>query len=77
MKLETNTMYIKLRVITESKKEEIEKINDDTLRVYLKEPAEMNMANSKVLELMKKYFNTNNIRLISGHHSPSKIISVD
>ena len=72
-----SVMYIKLRVITDSKKELIEKISDDTLRVNVKEPAEMNRANSRVLTLMKEYFKTNDVRLISGHHSPSKIIAVE
>lgn len=70
-------MYIKLRVFTKQKVEKIEKISEDTLRVYVKEEAEMNLANNKILELMKKYFKTNDVRLISGHHSPSKIISVN
>lgn len=70
-------MYIKLRVITDSKKELVEKISDDTLRVNVKEPAEMNRANSRILTLMKEYFKTNDVRLISGHHSPSKIIAVE
>ena len=70
-------MYIKLRVLTKSKKEEIEKISDDTFRVYVKEEAEMNLANNKVLKLMKEYFKTNDVRLVSGHHSPSKIIFVE
>ncbi len=70
-------MYIKLRVLTESKIEKIDEISKDTLRVYVKDKAENNRANNRILELMKDYFKTNNIRLISGHHSPSKIISVD
>lgn len=70
-------MYIKLRVLTESKKEEIEKISEDTLRVWVKEPAEDNRANRRILELMKEFFKTNNVHFVSGHHSPSKIISVD
>ena len=70
-------MYIKLKVITDSKKELIEKISEDTFRVYVKEPAEMNRANSRILTLMKEYFKTNDVRLISGHHSPAKIIAVE
>ncbi len=70
-------MYIKLRVITDSKKEIIEKVSEDTLRICVKEKAEMNRANNRILELMKDYFDTKNIRLISGHQSPSKIISVE
>ena len=69
-------MYIKLRVFTKQKQEKVEKISDDILRVYVKEEAEMNRANNRILELMKDHFKTNDVRLVSGHHSPSKIISV-
>ncbi|MEK9185128.1 MAG: DUF167 family protein [Patescibacteria group bacterium] len=68
-------MYIKLRVITNAKKEKIEKISEDHFEIWVKEKAERNMANRRVIEIMKEYFNTGKIKIISGHHSPSKIIS--
>lgn len=70
-------MYIKLRVIPGSKKEEVTILNEDTIKVTVKEEAEYNMANTRVLELMKERFPGKVIRLVSGHHSPSKIISVN
>jgi uncharacterized protein (TIGR00251 family) len=70
-------MYIKLRVIPGSKKEEVAILNEDTIKVTVKEQAEYNMANTRVLELMKEHFPGKVIRLVSGHHSPSKIISVN
>jgi uncharacterized protein YggU (UPF0235/DUF167 family) len=70
-------MYIKLRVIPGSKKEEVTILNEDTIRISVKEEAEYNIANTRVLELMKERFPGKVIRLVSGHHSPSKIISVN
>ena len=70
-------MYIKLRVIPGSKKEEITVLSEDTFRILVKEEAEHNQANIRVLELMKERFPGKIIRIVSGHHSPSKIISVN
>ncbi len=69
-------MYIKLRVVTNAKKEKIEKISDDHFKISVGEKAERNMANKRVIEMMKEHFNTGKIKIISGHRSPSKIISV-
>lgn len=81
--------YIKIKVITEAKKEKIIKKGKDSFEIHIKESAERNMANKKVLELIKKYFKTcsnddssrqvynGDVRIVNGHHSPSKIISLD
>ena len=70
-------MYIKVRVKTESKKESFEKSKkDDEYLISVKEEARNGWANERVLEILKKELNTNNIRLVAGHTSPSKIFSV-
>ena len=69
-------MYVKLHVVNNTKKEKLEKISEDHFEVWVKEKAERNMANRRVIEIMKEHFNTGKIKIISGHHSPSKIISV-
>lgn len=70
-------MYLKLRVITDSKVDKIEKISEDTFRVHVKVPAENNAANNRVIELLREIYPDTSIRIVNGHHSPSKIISVD
>lgn len=71
-------MYIKIRVYAGSKKEEFKKISDTHFEARVKEKAERNMANKKVVELVRKHFKfAGDVRIISGHHSPSKILSVD
>ncbi len=71
-------MLIKVKVITESTKEKIVKKSADSFVISVKEPAERNMANKKVLELVRKYFNVyNKVRIVNGHHSQSKIISLE
>jgi uncharacterized protein (TIGR00251 family) len=69
-------MYIKVRVIAGAKKEVFTQKSTDRFEVSVKEPAEQNRANRRVLSLFETHFGIKGIRLISGHHSPSKILSV-
>ena len=71
-------MYVKVKVITQSKKEEIKRKKDSYI-ISVKEKAEKNKANKRVCEIMASLFeiSVNNIRIISGHHSPSKILSIN
>ncbi|MEA4910668.1 hypothetical protein SDC9_07846 [bioreactor metagenome] len=70
-------MYIKAKVKTEQKRESFEKAKkDDEYLVSVKEEARNGWANEAVLNILKREFKTNNIRLISGRTSPSKLFSV-
>lgn len=73
-----NSMYIRVRVAAEVKKESFVQSAEDTFLVSVKEPAEQNRANTRVLELVALHFGINpkQIRIISGHHSPSKILTI-
>lgn len=72
-------MYIKVKVTTEAGTEKFVKKTKDHFDVKVKEPAERNLANKRVIELVRDYFKVYNgdVRIVSGHHSPSKIISLD
>lgn len=70
-------MYIKVKVTPDSKKEYIEKIKDDTYSIHLREKPENNKANQRLLEIFRKIYPNVEIRIISGHHSPSKILSIE
>lgn len=72
-------MYIKVRVTAGAKKEEVKKKNKDTYLLSVKEPAERNLANKRICEIMAGIFeiSTNKIRIISGHQNPSKILSIN
>lgn len=71
-------MYIRVRVAADVKKESFTQTGDDSFLVSVKEPAEANRANTRVLELVAAHFGINpkQIRIISGHHSPSKMLSI-
>lgn len=71
-------MYIKVRVTPGARDKKFEKVKNDTYHIAVKEKAEMNMANKKVISLLSEHLgvSANRLRLISGHHSLSKIFSV-
>lgn len=69
-------MYLKLKVIPDSKAQRIEKLSEDSWRIWVKVPAENNCANTRVLELVREAYPNQSVRIVSGHHSPSKIVSI-
>lgn len=69
-------MYLKVKVFPDSRHERVEKISEEEWRVWTKKPAEQNLANNRVLEILRIDFPNQQIRLVSGHHSPSKIFSI-
>lgn len=70
-------MYLKLKVIPDAKQEKVEQLKDDEYRIWVKAPAENNHANTRVLEIIRGMHPDKKVRLVSGHTSPSKIVSVD
>ncbi len=76
--LQLNYMYIKVKVITSANKEKIEKKSDDYYIISVKEKAKMNLANNRVREIISSLFEVSfkSVRIISGHQSSSKILSI-
>jgi uncharacterized protein YggU (UPF0235/DUF167 family) len=72
-------MYIHVKVTTGVKKEIFKKKSEDHFEISVKEKAERNMANSRVLELVAEHFKipVNKVRIINGHHHPSKLLIVE
>ncbi len=69
-------MYIKVRVITSAPKEVITKKEDDLIELYLREPPERNLANRRVLEIIRELYPKTSVKIVNGHHSPSKMIEI-
>ena len=69
-------MYIKVKVSVGVKKEVIIEDSPDHYTISLREKAEMNRANNRILEIFQDLFPHQPIKIVSGHHSPSKILSV-
>ena len=71
-------MYIHVKVITNTKKESFEQIDKDHFKISVREPAERNLANARILELVRNRFpDSRGVKIVSGHHSPSKLLSVN
>jgi uncharacterized protein (TIGR00251 family) len=73
----SSPMYIKVKVVPDSKEETVERLKEDEYRIRVKASAEGGRANQRVLELMRELYPDTRIRIISGHTSPSKIVAVD
>lgn len=72
-------MYIKVTVSPGSKKETIEEVGDRAYRITVREPAEQNLANRRVCELLALEFSVPSraVRILTGHRSRSKMVSID
>lgn len=72
-------MYIKVVVKSNMKKESIKEKNPDHFEVSVKEKAENNMANKRVIELIAYHFELpkEKVRIVNGHHHPHKLLVVD
>ena len=71
-------MYIKVHVTPQSVPVSLEKIGPDTFTVAVREAARGGAANTRVLALLRQHFRgTKRLYIVSGHHSPHKIISVE
>ena len=71
-------MYIHVKVKADSKKEDFKQKSEDHFEVSVREPAERNLANTRVIEVIALHFKipTSHIRIVNGHHSPTKLLSL-
>lgn len=74
----SDSFYIHVKILAGQKKEVFTCIDESHFEIRLKEKAKQNMANTRMLELLHEYFiSAKRIRIINGHHSPSKLLSVE
>lgn len=71
--------YIHVAVTVEAKKESLKEKSKDHFAIFVKEKAERNMANNRVLELIAEHFSIpkNKVRIVNGHRHPSKLLVVE
>jgi len=71
--------YIHIKVIAGAKRESFKQKSADHFEISVKEKAERNEANNRVLELVAEYFKVplNKVRIVNGHHHPSKLLVID
>ena len=71
--------YIHVKVTAGAGKESFKKKSEDHFEISVKEKAERNMANTRVIELLAEHFKIpiSKVRIINGHHHPSKLLIIE
>ena len=71
--------YIHVKVTAGARKEHWEQKSEDHFDVAVREKAERNMANTRVLELVAEHFSVpvTKVRIVNGHKHPSKLLVVE
>jgi uncharacterized protein YggU (UPF0235/DUF167 family) len=71
-------MYIKVHVYAGMKKESVQKVKEDTFEIITKAPAERNLANDRIREIIADVYHVTKrqVRIVNGHHNPSKLLEV-
>ena len=71
-------MYVKVIAEPGAKKEKITQLKKDHFVVAVKEKAERNSANNRILEVLSAFLNISrsSLKIVTGHRSRSKIIDI-
>jgi uncharacterized protein YggU (UPF0235/DUF167 family) len=69
-------VLIKVRVTADARAEKVVKKSDDLYVVSVREPAERNMANKRVIQLFRALYPKKSVKLVKGHRNPAKIVEV-
>lgn len=72
-------MYVRVRVTPGAKKERVTCVSANEFHIEVREPAERNLANARVREIVAQEMGVaaGKARIVSGHRSPHKIISIE
>ena len=70
------TIHIRVRVRASAPREKVEKVAEHRYTLAVKEPAEDNRANVRVLDIIQGLYPQKRVRMIKGHHEPGKILEV-
>lgn len=71
-------MYLKVIVTPGARKERIEEKDSETLYISVREKASRNCANTRIREILAERLGValTQVRILTGHHSRSKMISI-
>jgi uncharacterized protein (TIGR00251 family) len=70
--------FVKVKVKASSARESIFVERTNQLHIAVKEPADGNLANERVIALVAAHFQVEKkqVRIISGHHRPQKMLRI-
>lgn len=71
-------MHVKVRVRAGARRETFEAESASSFKISVREKAAGNAANRRIIQLVAAHFNVSPkaVRLVSGHHSPSKLFHI-
>lgn len=71
-------MQVSVRVVAGAKKEKVEALPNNRLKISVKQKPEQGVANARVIELVAEHFKIapQKVRIVKGHKSPSKILEI-
>ena len=71
-------MLFHVKIEPESKEDSVTQKNKTSFLVKVRDEAKENKANYKMLSLLARHLKIekNKLRIITGHHSPSKILEI-
>jgi hypothetical protein len=72
-------MYIRAKVKAGAGREEIKQTGKDHFEISVREKAERNMANKRVIEMLANFFSLpkGKVRIVNGHRSPTKLLIIE
>lgn len=72
-------MYVHVKVTVGARGENVVETKPGYFEVSVREKAERNLANKKVLDLVAEHFQVpvHNVRIVNGHRHPSKLLVVE
>ncbi len=71
-------MYVRVHAVPGARKERITKKDETTFHIAVKEPAQQNLANKRIREMLAQEFNVSvaQVRMLTGHRSSTKLYSI-
>ncbi len=71
-------MRVKVVVTPDARRERVSKVTETEFHITVREPAEHNMANKRIREVIAQAFGVSvtKVRLMTGHRSRSKMVDV-
>ncbi len=71
-------MLLSIKAKPSSQKEEVVKLNNNTFKVFVKEPPVKGRANQAIINLLANYFHIakSQIRIVKGEKSREKVIMI-
>lgn len=71
-------MYVMVKVIAGARRESVKELSPERFEISVREQAERNQANRRVIEILADRFRVpvKRIRITKGHRSPSKVFNI-